>query len=154
VRRALTPLVPGVDRFGLVLGLLVLSYLVFALGGSSTPRILEGSSAVVALWLALHASAVGPRVRLWAAAMLLAAFLAVVVIGNVTVSDEMEEPCDSERDRGSEYGQNPPGGGLEVRHAMTWIEPATSPVHQFVAIRSKPCNKDVGHIGSRSASST
>jgi Ion channel len=79
VRRALTPLVPGVDRFGLVLGLLVLSYLVFALGGSSTPRILEGSSAV-ALWLALHASAVGPRVRLWAAAMLLAAFLAVVVI--------------------------------------------------------------------------
>ena len=80
VRRALTPLVPGVDRFGLVLGVLVLSYLVFALGGSSTPRILEGSSAVVALWLALHASAVGPRVRLWAAAMLLAAFLAVVVI--------------------------------------------------------------------------
>ena len=41
VRRALTPLVPGVDRFGLVLGLLVLSYLVLALGGSSTPRILE-----------------------------------------------------------------------------------------------------------------
>jgi hypothetical protein len=35
-----------------------------------------------------------------------------------------------------------------------WIEPATSPVHQVVAIRSKPRNKDVGHIGSRSASST
>ena len=80
VRRALTQLAPGVDRFGLVLALLVLSYLVFALSGSSTPRILEGSFAVVALWLALHASAVGPRVRLWAAAMLLAAFLAVVVI--------------------------------------------------------------------------
>lgn len=80
VRRALTQLAPGVDRFGLVLALLVLSYLVFALSGSSTPRILEGSFALVALWLALHASAVGPRVRLWAAAMLLAAFLAVVVI--------------------------------------------------------------------------
>src|SRR4029453_18449511 len=103
VRRAPTPLVPGADRFGLVLGLLVLSYLVFALGGSSTPRILEGSSAIVALGLvlpyssvvprepcaggaivapglAVHASAVGPRVRLWAAARLLAAFLAVVVI--------------------------------------------------------------------------
>ena len=80
VRRALTPLTPGVDRFGLVLALLVLSYLVFALSGSSTPRILEGSFALVALWLALHASAVGPRVRLWAAAMLLGAFLAVVII--------------------------------------------------------------------------
>jgi len=80
VRRALTQLVPGVDRFGLVLALLVLSYLVLALGGSSAPRILESSFALVALWLALHASAAGPRVRLWAAAMLLAAFLAVVVI--------------------------------------------------------------------------
>ena len=80
VRRALTQLVPGVDRFGLVLALLVLSYLVLALGGSSAPRILEGSFALVALWLALQASATGPRVRLWAAAMLLAAFLAVVII--------------------------------------------------------------------------
>jgi hypothetical protein len=80
VRRALTQLVPGVDRFGLVLGLLVFSYLMLALGGSSAPRILERSSAVVALWLALHASAVGPRVRLWAAAMLPVAFLAIVVI--------------------------------------------------------------------------
>ena len=86
VRRALTQLVPGVDRFGLVLGLLVLSYLVLALGGSSAPRILEGSFSVVALWLAFHASAVGPRVRLWASAMLLAAFLAVVVI-NQSVAD-------------------------------------------------------------------
>ena len=80
LRRALAPLVPGVDRFGLVLGLLVLSYLLFALGGGSTPRLLEGSSAVVALWLALHASAMGPRVRLGAAAMLVVAFLALVVI--------------------------------------------------------------------------
>ncbi|MFZ1115083.1 MAG: potassium channel family protein, partial [Propionibacteriaceae bacterium] len=48
--------------------------------GSPTPRILEGSFAIVALWLALHASAVGPRARLWAAAMFLGAFLAVVVI--------------------------------------------------------------------------
>ena len=80
MRRALTQLVPGVDRFGLVLGLLVFSYLMLALGGSSAPRILERSSAVVALWLALHASAVGPRVRLWAAAMLIAAFLATIVI--------------------------------------------------------------------------
>ena len=80
VRRALTQVLPGVDRFGLVLALLVLSYLVLALGGSSAPRILEGSFALVALWLALQASAAGPRVRLWAAAMLLAAFLAVVVI--------------------------------------------------------------------------
>jgi Ion channel len=80
VRRALTQLVPGVDRFGLVLGLLVFSYLMLALGGSSAPRILERSSAVVALWLALHASAVGPRVRLWAAAMLPVAFLAIIVI--------------------------------------------------------------------------
>jgi hypothetical protein len=80
VRRALTPLVPGVDRFGLVLGLLVLSYLVFALGGSSTPRILEGSSRSSPCgWRSMR-----PRwvrgLRLWAAAMLLAAFLAVVVI--------------------------------------------------------------------------
>jgi len=80
VRRALTQLAPGVDRFGLVLALLVLSYLVFAISGSSTPRILEGSFAVVALWLALHASAVGRQLRLWAAAMFLAAFLAVVII--------------------------------------------------------------------------
>jgi hypothetical protein len=80
VRRALTALVPGVDRFGLVLGLLVLSYLVFALAGSSTPQIFEGSSAVVALWLALHASAVGQRVRIWAAAMFVVSFLAVIVI--------------------------------------------------------------------------
>jgi Ion channel len=80
LRSALAPLVPGVDRFGLVLGVLLLSYLLFALGGSSTPQILEGSSAIVALWLALHASAVGPRVRLWAAAMLIAGFVAVVVI--------------------------------------------------------------------------
>ena len=80
VRRALTQLVPGVDRFGLVLALLVLSYLVLALGGSSAPRILEGSFALVALWLALQASATGPRVRLWATAMLLAAFVAVVII--------------------------------------------------------------------------
>ena len=82
VRRALTQLVPGVDRFGLVLALLVLSYLVLALGGSSAPRILEGSFALVALWLALHASAAGPRVRLWAAAMLLA-----VVIITQSVAD-------------------------------------------------------------------
>lgn len=80
VRRALSSLLPGVDRFGLVLGLLVLSYVLFALGGSTAPQILEGSSAVVALWLALHASAVGRRFRLWAAAMLVVAFLALVVI--------------------------------------------------------------------------
>jgi Ion channel len=80
VRRALKAFVPGVDRFGLVLALLVLSYVVLALGGSSTPRLLEASFVFVALWLALNASAAGPRVRLWAAAMLLVAFLAVVVI--------------------------------------------------------------------------
>ena len=79
-RRALTPFVPGVDHFGLVLALLVLSYLVSALGGSSTLRLLEASFVVVALWLALHASATGPRVRLGAAAMLLAALIAVVII--------------------------------------------------------------------------
>ena len=79
-RRALAPFVPGVDRFGLVLALLVLNYLVAALGGSSTLRLLEASFVVVALWLALHASATGPRVRLWAAAMFLAAFIAVVII--------------------------------------------------------------------------
>ena len=79
-RRALTPFVPGVDRFGLVLALLVLSYLVPALGGSSAARLLEASFAVVAMWLALQASATDPRVRLGAAAMLLAALLAVVVI--------------------------------------------------------------------------
>ena len=86
MRRALTQLVPGVDRFGLVLGLLVFSYLMLALGGSSAPRILERSSAVVALWLALYASAVGPRVRLCAAAMLPVAFLAIVVI-TLSVAD-------------------------------------------------------------------
>jgi hypothetical protein len=37
---------------------------------------------------------------------------------------------------------------------MTSVQPATSPVDQFVAIRSKPSNNDIGHIGSRSASST
>ena len=79
-RRALGPFVPGVDRFGLVLALLVLSYLVPALGGSPAARLVEASFAVVALWLALHASATDPRVRLGAAAMLLAALLAVVVI--------------------------------------------------------------------------
>lgn len=86
-RRALSPFVPGVDRFGLVLALLVLSYLVPALGGSSPLRLLEASLAVVSLWLALYASATGPRVRLWAAAMLLAAFIAVVVITQ-TVADD------------------------------------------------------------------
>ena len=35
---------------------------------------------VVALWLALHASATGPRVRLWAAAMLLAAMFLVTAL--------------------------------------------------------------------------
>ena len=79
-RRALAPFVPGVDRFGLVLALLVLSYLVSALGGSPTLRLLEASFAVVALWLAMQASATDPRVRLGAAAMLLAALIAVVVI--------------------------------------------------------------------------
>ena len=79
-RRALAPFVPGVDRFGLVLALLVLSFLVTALGGSSTLRLFEASFAVVALWLALHASATGPRVRLAAAVMLIAALIAVVLI--------------------------------------------------------------------------
>jgi len=87
VRRALAPFVPGVDRFGLVLALLILSYLVVALGGSSESRLLEASFAVVALWLALLASATGPRVRLVAAAMLLAALLALVVITQ-SVADE------------------------------------------------------------------
>ena len=79
-RRALAAFVPGVDRFGLVLVLLVLDFLVAALGGGSTLRLFEASFVVVALWLALHASATGPRVRLWAAAMFLAAFIAVVII--------------------------------------------------------------------------
>jgi len=79
-RRALTAFVPGVDHFGLVLALLVLSFLVSALGGSSPLRLIEASFVVVALWLALHASATGPRVRLAAAAMLLAALIAVVII--------------------------------------------------------------------------
>jgi Ion channel len=80
VRRGLTSLMPGVDRFGLVLALLVLSYLLLALGGSPAPRLLEGFFSVLALWLALLASAAGLRWRLWAAAMLLAAFLAIVII--------------------------------------------------------------------------
>ena len=80
VRRAHAQLVPGVDRFGLVLALLVMSYLLLALGGSSAPRILEGFFAVVALWLAFRASAVSPRARLWATLMLLAGLLAVVII--------------------------------------------------------------------------
>lgn len=80
VRRALTQLVPGVDRFGLVLALLVLSYVLLALGGGSAPRLLEGAFAVLALWLAFRASAVGPQARRWAAVMLVAAFLAVIVI--------------------------------------------------------------------------
>ena len=79
-RRALAPFLPGVDHFGLVLALLVMSFMVAALGGGSTLRLLEASFVVVALWLALHASATGPRVRLAAAAMLLATLIAVVVI--------------------------------------------------------------------------
>ena len=59
----------------------------FALGGSSAPRLLEGSFAVVALWLALHASAAGPRVRLWAAAILLAALIANAVITQAVADD-------------------------------------------------------------------
>jgi hypothetical protein len=86
-RRALAWFVPGVDRFGLVLGVLIVSYLVLALGGSSAPRLLEALFPVVALWLALRASATGPRVRLAAAAMLLAAFIAVVAITQA-VDDE------------------------------------------------------------------
>ena len=34
--------------------------------------------------------------------------------GSVPISDEMEEPCDSERDRRSEYDQNPPGMGSKI----------------------------------------
>ena len=86
VRRTLAPFVPGVDHFGLVLVLLVLSFLVTALGGGSPLRLLEASLAIVALWLALHASAASPRVRLGAAAMLLAAWIALVVI-NQSVAD-------------------------------------------------------------------
>jgi Ion channel len=70
-----------------VLALLVLSYVMFALGGSSAPRLLEGSFAVVALWLALHASAAGPRLRLWAAAILLAALIANAVITQAVADD-------------------------------------------------------------------
>ncbi len=88
MRRALAPFVPGVDRFGLVLALLVLSYLLFALGGSTAPRLIEGSFAVVALWLALHASAAGPRVRLWVAATLLAALIANAVITQAVAADD------------------------------------------------------------------
>ena len=40
-RRALAPFVPGVDRFGLVLALLVLDFIVAALGGGSTLRLFE-----------------------------------------------------------------------------------------------------------------
>lgn len=80
VRRALSQLVPGVDRFGLVLGLLVLCYLLLALGGSSPSRILEGSFAIIALWLTLHAAAVGPRARRWASVMFVLALVAVIVI--------------------------------------------------------------------------
>ena len=80
LRRTLTALVPGADRFGLVLALLVMSYVVLALGGSSAPRLIEGSFALVALWLALLASAASPRARLWAVAMLVAAFIAIAVI--------------------------------------------------------------------------
>ena len=53
---------------------------VSALGASPTLRLLEASFAVVALWLALQASATDRRVRLGAAAMLLAALIAVVII--------------------------------------------------------------------------
>ena len=37
-----------------------------------------------------------------------------------------------------------PGWARSSAMPMTWIEPATSPVHQFVAIRSKPRNKRCG----------
>ncbi len=87
VRRALAWFVPGVDRFGLVLAVLIVSYVFLALGGGSAPRFLEALFPVVALWLALHSSATSPRVRLAAAAMLLAAFIAVVVITQ-TVADD------------------------------------------------------------------
>lgn len=86
-RRAFAPFVPGVDRFGLVLALLVLSFLVTALGGSPTLRLFEASFAIVALWLALHASATGPRVRLAAAVMLIAALIALVLITQSVADD-------------------------------------------------------------------
>ena len=47
-------------------------------------------------------------------------------VGSVPISDEMEEPCDSQRDRRSEYDQNPPWKGSKIGNAMTCAEPATS----------------------------
>jgi hypothetical protein len=40
-----------------------------------------------------------------------------VDVGNVPVSDEMEQPCDSERDRRSEYDQNPSRVGSKIGNA-------------------------------------
>ena len=85
--RALGWFVPGVDRFGLVLVALIVSYLLLALGGSSAPRLLEALFPVVALWLAAHASATNPRVRLVAAVILLAALIAVVAITQAVGDD-------------------------------------------------------------------
>lgn len=86
-RRALAWFVPGVDRFGLVLAVLIVSYVFLALGGGSAPRFLEALFPVVALWLALRSSATSPRVRLAAAAMLFAAFIAVVAITQAVDDD-------------------------------------------------------------------
>jgi hypothetical protein len=38
-------------------------------------------------------------------------------VGSVAISDEMEEPWDSERDRRSEYDQNPPRVGSKIGNA-------------------------------------
>lgn len=86
LQRAFAPFLPGVDRFGVVLVLLVLSFLSPALGGSSGLRLVEVSCAVVALWLALRESATSPRLRLAAAGVLTLTLIAAVIITQ-TVAD-------------------------------------------------------------------
>jgi hypothetical protein len=56
-------------------------------------------------------------------------------------TSEMEEPCDSERDRRSEYDQNPPRWARRSVTRVTWVDPATSPVHQSWRSEVSPGNK-------------
>ena len=86
LRRALAPFMPGVDRFGLVLVVLVMSFLSPAIGGSQGLRLVEVSCAVVALYLALRASATSQPLRLAAEGVLVATFIEALIITQ-TVAD-------------------------------------------------------------------
>ena len=78
---------PGKDRFGPVLLLLVVSYVFSALGGTKGPRLFESALAIGTMYLALRASAVGRRGRRLAAVLLPAGFATVVAVSLLAVPE-------------------------------------------------------------------